>query len=134
MGSVVRTGVSIPKDVLELIEKYMQISGARSRSRVLTMAVKSFVGERLSLEENREILGVIVVVYNEERGDTVKRFIDVQHDYTQEIIATLHIHVTHEKCVEVIMVRGLVNRIMKLIGGIESIVGVEYTRFIPVQI
>ena len=130
-----KTGVSLPVDVIELIDEYMEKSGIRSRSKILAEAVRSFIAERTWIREpDKKMLGVLVVVYNEKRGETVKKLLDVQHDFINEVITTLHLHLTYEKCLEVILVRGLVRNLVTLVSNMENIVGVELTKFIPVRL
>ena len=127
----VKTGVSLPEDIIRLLDEYMELTGARSRSKILSDAVLNFVNERLWLRTNRNIMGVLIVIYNEKRGETVKKLLDIQHEYLDNISATLHIHATHDKCLEVILIRGESTRILRLLGDMQNIVGVEYTKFVP---
>ena len=127
----VKTGVSLPGDIIRLLDEYMELTGARSRSKILSDAVLNFVNERLWLRTNRNIMGVLIVIYNEKRGETVKKLLDIQHEYLDNISATLHIHATHDKCLEVILIRGESTRILRLLGDMQNIVGVEYTKFVP---
>jgi len=127
----VKTGVSLPEDIIRLLDEYMELTGARSRSKILSDAVLNFVNERLWLRTNRNIMGVLIVIYNEKRGETVKKLLDIQHEYLDNISATLHIHATHDKCLEVILIKGESTRILRLLGDMQNIVGVEYTKFVP---
>ncbi len=131
----IKTGVSLPEDVIALINEYMEKSGVRSRSKILAEAVRSFIAERAWIEEpEKTIIGALVVVYNEKRGETVKKLLDIQHDFIGGIIATLHLHITHDRCLEVILVKSKAEKIGQLMAGMESIVGVELVKLIPIII
>jgi len=130
----VKTGVTIPKEILDLIDEYMARYDVKSRSRLLSEAVKSFILDRSWADEYSYVIGVVVVVYNEKRGDTVKKLLDLQHEFLNEVISTMHFHASHDKCLEVILSRGPSRRIIELITRMENIVGVEMVRFIPVEL
>lgn len=132
MNERIKTGVSLPKEIIRILDEYMKLTGLKSRSKVLSDAVLNFINEQIWLETERDITGVLIVVYNEKRGDTVRRFLDVQHDYLDEIIATMHTHVTHDKCLEVILVKSKSTYIRRLVGEIQNITGIEYTKFVPI--
>ena len=128
-----KTGVSLPADLLREIDEYMKTFGLRSRSKLLSEAVRSFMVERAWMtEKEREVIGVLIVIYNEKRGDTVRRLLDIQHDFLGDIVATTHFHISHEKCLEVILTKGRVGHVTELLSQIENVVGVEVARFVPV--
>jgi len=131
----IKTGVSLPSDVVELIDKYMGDLGVKSRSKLLAEAVRTFIFDRMWMRKVKgEVLGAFIVLYDEKRGETVKRLIDLQHEFLDEIIATLHFHASHSKCLEVILVKGESKDIIKLISSVENIAGVELARFFPVHV
>lgn len=126
-----KTGVSLPKDTIELLDKYMEKFGIKSRSKVITEAVRSYVTERLWLTEKKNIIGVIIIIYNEKRGETVKKLLDAQHEFIGEIISSTHFHISHDTCLEVIMTKGQAKNISNLISKLENIIGVEMVKFFP---
>lgn len=134
MSKRIKTGVSLPREIIKVLDEYIELTGSRSRSKVLSDAVLSLVSEKAWMETERDITGVLIVVYNEKRGDTVKKLLDVQHDYSDEIVATLHIHMTHDRCLEVIIVKSKTTQARSLVGKIQSIAGIEYTKFVPLLI
>ena len=126
-----KTGVSLPKDVMELMDRYMEKFGVKSRSKIIAEAVRSYVTERLWLAEKKKVIGLIIIIYNEKKGETVKKLLDVQHEFIGEIISTTHFHVSHDMCLEVIMTKGSAKNISDLISDMENIVGVEMIKFLP---
>jgi metal-responsive CopG/Arc/MetJ family transcriptional regulator len=61
-------------------------------------------GEKL--EEKEDYVGVITLVYNHHSTSFVKKNLEIQHEFEDVIGVTTHIHMTHEKCYEMIQVRG----------------------------
>jgi len=133
-SKTIKTGVTIPREILGLIDEYMEKYGIKSRSRLLSEAVRSFILDRSWAEKCEYVIGVTVVIYNEKRGDTVKKLLDIQHEFLEEIISTLHFHVSYDKCLEVVLLRGSSQKIISLISQMENVVGVEMVKFVPADV
>lgn len=132
--STVKTGITIPQDVLEEVEKYMKKMGIRSRSKIIAEALRLYLEERKTiLVEKGIFVGSLFVVYNHERGDTIEKLIDIQHDFLENIQSVLHVHISHEKCLEIIVVHGEIEKIKQLISRVENILGVELVRFLLIE-
>ena len=132
--STVKTGITIPQDVLEEVEKYMKKMGIRSRSKIIAEALRLYLEERKTiLVEKGIFVGSLFVVYNHERGDTIEKLIDIQHNFLENIQSVLHVHISHEKCLEIIVVHGEIEKIKQLISRVENILGVELVRFLLVE-
>jgi len=132
--STVKTGITIPQDVLEEVEKYMKKMGIRSRSKIIAEALRLYLEERKTiLVEKGIFVGSLFVVYNHERGDTIEKLIDIQHNFLENIQSVLHVHISHEKCLEIIVVHGEIEKIKQLISRVENILGVELVRFLLIE-
>ena len=51
-----------------------------------------------------------------------------------ETISTLHFHVSYDKCLEVVLLRGSSQKIISLISQMENVVGVEMVKFVPADV
>jgi len=50
--------------------------------------------------------GVITLVYDHHQRGLIASITDIQHDFMDLIQASLHSHVSHNRCVEVLLVKG----------------------------
>jgi len=57
-----------------------------------------------------------------------KRLTDVQHKYYEAIISSLHVHLDHDNCLEVILVRGKAALVHKLANALIGAKGVKHGR------
>ena len=60
--------------------------------------------------------------------NVVEKLADIQHDYRQEISASMHIHMTRKYCMEVIIVNGEVTHIRDLTERMMRLKGVEHVK------
>jgi CopG family transcriptional regulator, nickel-responsive regulator len=52
----------------------------------------------------------------------------VQHDFHRSILSTLHVHLDHDYCLEVIVVRGAASQVRKVADALISMKGVKHGR------
>lgn len=125
----VKTGITLPKNVLSKLDDLIDKLGVKSRSKAITQAVLSYIEERESLfGENIEIISLVTFVYNHEEGETVKKLLEVQHGFMKEILFNVHIHLTRDRCLEIIIAKGRLEKIRGLVSSLENLRGVEYVK------
>jgi CopG family nickel-responsive transcriptional regulator len=56
--------------------------------------------------------------------------IDLQHHFDDVIMTNIHIHLDRDQCLEIVLVRGLMDRIKSLVDRISAIKGVLNVRLI----
>ncbi|MEM3397685.1 MAG: CopG family transcriptional regulator [Nitrososphaerota archaeon] len=118
----VKTGVSFPAELLENFDKILREMGIASRSQGLQEAIRAFItvnSWRLSGREN--VAGVIMVHYSHDVKGLEEDLTDVQHDFMDIIPSALHLHLTEEDCLLVIIVKGAASRIRHLSERIRSV-------------
>ena len=121
-----RFGVSIPAGLLVKFDEYIAEKSYKNRSEAIRDLIRAeFVKE--SFETNKEVAGVISIVYNHHKRELVDKVVDIQHDYQDIIIASQHIHLDHDNCLEVIITRGKTQRIKELSSKLQSTKGVKHT-------
>ncbi|ARM76239.1 CopG family ribbon-helix-helix protein [Acidianus manzaensis] len=123
--SAEKISVSIPRDLLEQLEKFMKKSSVMDRSKIFQIALRNFLDENLS--EDKEVTGIINIIYNEDStGDITK----VQHEKLISIISTLHIHLNEKECMEAIAVKGKKKELIDLALILSQIRGVKKVKLL----
>jgi CopG family nickel-responsive transcriptional regulator len=123
MKKVVRFGVSLEKDLLRRFDAFVAGRGLASRSE----AFRDLIRGALTREDWRgsgEVAGAITLVYDHHRKDLVGRLTDIQHDAHDLILSTQHIHLDHDRCLEIIAVKGRAGDVRKLSDALRSVKGV----------
>jgi len=128
---VTRIGVSLPKNLLDEFDNIIKTRGYSSRSEAIRDAIRSYIVEYKWLEkEEGEIVGVLTVLYNHHFKGTSDAIISLQHDFGDIITTTLHVHLSDENCLEMIIVKGDMVKIKKLVDKITTIKGVSNVKLI----
>lgn len=124
-GHVARFGVSLETELLDELDGVVKANKFSNRSQ----ALRSIIRERLVKEEwlkGREIAGTITLVYDHHVKGLMSGLTEAQHDHYHMIISTQHIHLDHDNCMEVIVVKGKPSDAQKLLFALKSIKGVKY--------
>ncbi|MDI6736111.1 MAG: nickel-responsive transcriptional regulator NikR [bacterium] len=126
MTELVRFGVSLDKKLLEWFDKLIHSQNYSNRSE----AIRDLIRENLVKEEwikGEDVAGVITLVYNHHQRELVNVLTDIQHDFHHLIISTQHIHLDHDNCLEVVVVKGKPKEVEKLAYQMKSTKGVKYS-------
>ncbi|HAW49952.1 TPA: nickel-responsive transcriptional regulator NikR [bacterium] len=126
MKELKRFGVSIEKELQAKFDSHIKEKGYTNRSE----AIRDLIREELikkEIEGDKEIAGVITIVYNHHQRELVNRITDIQHDFYHNIIGSLHIHLDDDNCLEIIAVKGVVLDIKKLANKLKATKGIKHT-------
>ena len=102
-----RIGISLPKNLLDTFDGIINMRGYSSRSEGIRDAIRSYITYYQWMSDVKgERQGVITMVYEHEHRGLIQTLTEIQHEYMNVIQASLHSHVTHDRCLEVILLRG----------------------------
>lgn len=120
----IRLSVSLPRRLLEELDEGVISKGYASRSEL----VRDLIRERLVADTwadaDEEVSGVLTIVYDHHQRDLTQQIVDVQHRELVHVVATTHVHMDHDNCLEVIILRGRPAEIERLsieIGGLRGV-------------
>ena len=126
MDNVTRTGISFEPKLLKLFDKFIKEKGYSNRSE----AINDIIRDKLAHHHENEIVGTIKVIYDQRVGHYSKNVSNLQHDYHCQIVSSMHTYLDHHTCLELIVVKGKIERIKKLLKKIDETEGVKEAELI----
>jgi CopG family nickel-responsive transcriptional regulator len=128
MTRIERVGVSLEKGLLDAFDKLISTQGYESRSE----AIRDLIRQQLSSDRLRndkaEAAAAVVLVYDHHATAIMERLTELQHSHFLKTISSLHVHLGHHECLEVIVLRGKVGEINRMGEKLVSIKGVKLGR------
>ena len=113
---VVRFSVSVPPDLLERFEAVAKELGYKDRSKAIQDAMNMFLTENeWRRAKDVEVSGAVALVYDHDARGLDEYMTDVQHKFLDVILSVTHVHLTEELCLEVLSVRGSIDRVRELV-------------------
>ena len=69
-------------------------------------------------------LGTVTLVYNHHLRRVGEKLTDVQHHHHEQVLAATHVHLSHDLCAEVIIIRGRASEIQHIADELRQQKGV----------
>ena len=128
MGNLARFGVSLDEDLLEPFDQLCKRKSYPNRSEAIRDLIrKALVEERWSNDASGA--GTLTLVYDHHKNDLARRLMTIQHDDHDLIVTTLHVHLDHYNCLEVLVLTGEPKRLRALADKLISCRGVKHGTF-----
>ena len=128
MAQIERVGVSLEKELLGAFDKLIAGKGYQSRSEAIRDLIRQQLSSDRLSNENAEAVAAVVLVYDHHAAAIMERLTELQHSHFIKTISSLHIHLDHHDCLEVIVLRGKVGEINRMGDKLVSIKGVKLGR------
>ena len=125
MSEIVRFGVSLEKELLEKFDILIKEKKYPNRSEAIRDLIRENLVKREWIE-GKEVAGAITLVFDHHKRELVNILTDIQHDFHTLIISSQHIHLDHDNCLEIIVVRGKPTEVRELADKLRAAKGVKY--------
>jgi CopG family transcriptional regulator, nickel-responsive regulator len=102
--TLVRFGVAMEQGLLAELDALVEARGS-TRSEILRDLVRAEV-TKARVKRGTKAVGALTIVYDHHVRDLTERLTDFQHALGERVRATLHVHLDHDHCLEVIVMRG----------------------------
>lgn len=130
MSKLVRFGVSIPEDLIEPFDESIRKKGYRTRSEAVRDMMRDYLVDQEWENDSEGVVGTITIVYDHHTRELSKALTGLQHDHHDEIVCTTHVHMDHDNCLEVIVVRGTGERVKTIADRLISTKGVKHGKLV----
>jgi len=133
METITRFGVSIEPALLKKFDRIMKRKQYSNRSEAIRDLIRQHLVNEHITNPNAPVIGTLTMVYDHHTGPLVDRLLEIQHDHYQEILTTTHIHIDHNTCLEVLVLKGKTRNIRKLADTIKSLKGIKHGELVVTQ-
>jgi len=121
-----RFSVSLPPALLDQLDAMTSEKGYDNRSQAIADMIRAQLVEHRQKSDSSEIAGTITLVYDHHKPHLQASLTDIQHDHHDAILSTVHVHLDHHNCLEVLIVRGKASVIRKIADELIAAKGVKH--------
>ena len=128
MSELSRIGVAIDSDLLKKFDDLIGNRGYTNRSEAFRDLIRDELVEKAWESPDANVVGTVTLVYDHHVRLLSEKLTSLQHDYHRAILSTLHVHLDHDNCLEVLVVRGKAAIVKKVADALISTKGVKHGR------
>ena len=101
---LVRFGVAMETSLLTELDAIVEARGT-TRSEILRDLVRAEVSKQ-KVRKGEPAVAALTLVYDHHVRDLTERLTEIQHGLGDAVRSTMHVHLDHDHCLEVIVMRG----------------------------
>lgn len=129
MKTIKRFGVSLEEELFKELNSLVKRHRFPNRSQAIRFLIRKNLTEE-AYEENKEVSGAVVMIYDHHKRELVNKSLDIQHEFGDIILATQHVHLEHHNCLELIALKGKASRLKELSDKLISLKGVKHGKLV----
>ncbi len=128
MSDLSRIGVAIESALLEKFDAHIARRGYTNRSEAFRDLIRDALIEQAATKPDAIVVGTVTLVYDHHVRMLSERLTEMQHESFHNVLSTLHVHLDHDHCLEVLVLKGKASMVRKLADALISTKGVYHGR------
>ena len=124
MSDLVRFSVSLEADLLDQFDRYCQEGRFATRSEAVRRLLRETLIDHAWESDAQDAVATLTIVYDHHRTHLTNRLLELQHRHTDMVISTMHVHLDHNNCLEVIVLRGKAGMLQKVASELRGLKGI----------
>ncbi|MGD9744341.1 MAG: nickel-responsive transcriptional regulator NikR [Dongiaceae bacterium] len=124
-----RVTISLDEELLKEFDRYIAQKKYENRSEAIRDLLRERLQQtRLAGGKPSHAVGCLSYVYNHHQRQLPKRLTQSQHDHHDFILSTLHVHLDHEDCLEIVLLKGKASDLTRFAEATVAEPGVRHGR------
>ena len=128
MSALSRIGVAIDSDLLDKFDRLIAQRGYTNRSEAFRDMIRDELVEKAWESPESKVVGTVTLVYDHHVRLLNEKLTEMQHKHYDHILSSLHVHLDHDNCLEVLVVRGKASEVRAIADHLISTKGVKHGR------
>ncbi|HLW76863.1 MAG TPA: nickel-responsive transcriptional regulator NikR [Bryobacteraceae bacterium] len=128
MSDLSRIGVAIDAALLKKFDDHIARRGYTNRSEAFRDLIRDALIERNAAKPDAMVVGTLTLVYDHHVRLLSERLNEMQHESFHNVLSTLHVHLDHDHCLEVLVLKGKASMVRKMADALISTKGVQHGR------
>ena len=128
-GELVRFGVAMDSELLARFDELIARRGYATRSEALRDLVRADLASA-HVEGGGPAAATLTLVYDHHVRELTEKLTAMQHELGESVVSVLHVHLDHDHCLEVIVLKGSSERIRGAADRLIATKGVEHGRLV----
>jgi len=125
MNNITRFGVSIDERLLKKFDDMIEEKGYVNRSEAIRDLIRYMLDTNEISDPDAETVGTLSLVYNHDTHEIADKLNEIEHVYFNNIVSSTHIHLDHDSCFEVLILRGKAKEIKVIADKLRAVKNIQ---------
>jgi len=130
MSDVVRFSVSLEPELLESFDQYCADGKFATRSEAIRQLLREKLTNAAWTASSSDVAASLTLVYDHHRAKLTDKMIDIQHAHADRVVSSMHVHLTHDLCMELIALRGPAAQLQELAAALSGLKGIHQAQLV----
>lgn len=130
MSEKERVSLAIEPELLNRFDELIERTGGNRSETVRDLIRSRLIEEEWDSSVRGDAVATITLVYDHSKRDLADQILEVGHDNHDAILASMHVHLDHHNCLEVIALRGKPKAIRAIADSLIAMKGVKHGKVV----
>jgi CopG family nickel-responsive transcriptional regulator len=125
VSDLVRFSVSLEAELLEQFDRYCKDGRFATRSEAVRQLLRETLNAHAWESDSADAAATLTLVYDHHRTHLSERLLELQHRHNDMVVSTMHVHLDHDSCLEVIVLRGRAGALQQIASELRGLKGIH---------
>lgn len=130
MSDIARFSVSLEADLLERFDKFCADGKFATRSEAIRQLLREKLTSVAWQGAAAAVAASLTLIYDHHRAKLTDKMIDIQHAHADCVVSTMHVHLSHDLCMEIIALRGRAEDLQQLAAELSGLKGIHQAQLV----
>ncbi len=133
MSDITRFSVSLETDLLAEFDRYCAAGQFATRSEAIRQLLRERLTQAAWAGDAADVAASLTLVYDHHRSNLTDKMIEIQHARGDLVVSAMHVHLTHDLCMELIALRGPAADLQHLAAELSGLKGIHQAQLVVVR-
>lgn len=130
MSELVRFSVSLEQDLLGEFDEFIAAGKLATRSEAIRQLIREKLTSTAWAADAADVAASLTLVYDHHKTHLTEKMIELQHARADCVVSSMHVHLDHDLCLEVIVLRGAARELQDLASELSGLKGIHQAQLV----
>jgi CopG family nickel-responsive transcriptional regulator len=130
MSDLVRFSVSLEKSLLDEFDRHCAHGRYATRSDGIRQLLREKFTADAWAEDATDVAASLTLVYDHHKTKLNDQLLEVQHRHAEQVVSSMHVHLDHDLCMEVVVLRGPAHDLQHLAAELSGLKGIHLAQLV----
>jgi len=130
VSDLARFSVSLEGELLEQFDAFCEQGKFATRSEAIRQLLREKLTTTAWAADAKYVAASLTLVYDHHKSHLTDKMIDVQHAHGELVVSSMHVHLNHDLCMELIALRGPAVKVQHLASELSGLKGIHQAQLV----